>query len=74
MEPFGLFHFLKTFLDLQSQNTAKNTEEFSNNAPEKEETFTEPPSPQQQELSPSVHAVLQFMESHEQRAKNRKKS
>ena len=73
MEPFGLFHFLKTFLDLQSPTTHQNTEEFSGDAPEKEGGITEQTAPQGEELSPSIHAVLQFMESHDRHAKHRKK-
>ncbi len=73
MEPFGLFHFLKTFLDSAPQTERPQTDETGTETlQERIDSSTEEPV-QAEENSRSVNAVLQFMDAHERRAKPHRK-
>ena len=73
MEPFGLFQFLKTFMQpTPSENASSPPENAPFDAQNDEPSMLENGA-QAEENSSSIDAVLQFMDAHERRAKPHRK-
>ena len=73
MEPFGLFHFLKTFLDSPAAQEHSKTDEISSPSPQDRAENPAEELTETEQSSPSVNAVLEFMDAHERRAKPHRK-
>ena len=73
MEPFGLFQFLKTFLDSAPSERPPSSPENDVSTPQKEEFSPSQHHDNIEEFSSPVNAVLQFMDAHERRAKPHRK-